>query len=492
MPSRSRRGPLASVATVPPTVAPGSGSSRASCWPAPASRSASAASGTPARTTTTRSPAACSTTPVSRRVSRIRSSRRGGVPQSSLVPAPRATTREVVLGGHPQQRGRLLGRPGAAANRADPPTASRSPASPRPGRRPSASSTSVDHLAAGRRRRSLARRVGTGTRRSRGRASPGIRTPPRARPPAAGARPRCRPGTSPHSRGVGKTLPGLASPAGSNAHRSSCMVSRSSAVNMRGMCLALSDAHPVLAGDRAAVRDAQVEDRAGHLLGRARPRPRHRVVEEHQRVQVAVAGVEDVGHPDAGVGRQRRDRPQHLRQRGPRDHPVLHDVVRADPADRGERGLAPLPEQRPLRVVGGDPDLERAVLPAEPLHLGELRLHLGRRPVQLDDQHRPGAGRVSTVRPPPRPPRWPARPSSRSRPAPPRRAMIAEVAAPASSVPAKPASRVRTASGSAHQPHGDLGGDAQRALRADERAEQVVAGRVRRPAAQLDHARRPA
>src|SRR5439155_2190397 len=56
--------------------------------------------------------------------------------------------------------------------------------------------------------------------------------------------PLCRPGTSPHSRGVGNTLPGLASPPGSNAHRSSCMVSRSSAVNMRGIDFALSTPTP--------------------------------------------------------------------------------------------------------------------------------------------------------------------------------------------------------------------------------------------------------
>ena len=38
--------------------------------------------------------------------------------------------------------------------------------------------------------------------------------------------------------------------------------------------------------------------------------------------------------------------------------------------------------------------------------------------------------------------------------------------------------------GQPHQPDGDLGGDAERALGADERAEQVVAGRVGRLAAE--------
>jgi hypothetical protein len=66
----------------------------------------------------------------------------------------------------------------------------------------------------------------------------------------------------------------------------------------------------VLAGDRAAVLDAQVQDRAGQLLGGALS-SRRCVVVEHQRVQVAVAGVEHVGDPDAGLGRERRDLVQH-------------------------------------------------------------------------------------------------------------------------------------------------------------------------------------
>ena len=71
------------------------------------------------------------------------------------------------------------------------------------------------------------------------------------------------------------------------------------------MYFALSTPDAVLAGDRAAVLDAQVEDRAGHLLGPL-GLARHRVVEEHQRMQVAVAGVEDVRHPDAARRRPAR------------------------------------------------------------------------------------------------------------------------------------------------------------------------------------------
>ena len=127
--------------------------------------------------------------------------------------------------------------------------------------------------------------------------------------------------------------------------------------------------------------------------------PGHRVVEEHERVQVAVAGVEDVGHPDAA--RRRTivgDAAQHLGQRGARDDAVLHDVVRADPADRGERRLAALPEQRPLGVVGRDADLERPAVAAERLDLRRTAPRPRRAgPSSSTMSTAPGALRVAAV-----------------------------------------------------------------------------------------------
>src|SRR5258705_502457 len=77
--------------------------------------------------------------------------------------------------------------------------------------------------------------------------------------------------------------------------------------------------HPdaVLAGDRAAVGDALVEDGAGQHLGRGRLL-RACVVEEHERVQVAVAGVEHIRDSDAGLYGQLADPIEHLGQRGAR------------------------------------------------------------------------------------------------------------------------------------------------------------------------------
>ena len=323
---------------------------------------------------------------------------RAAVPQSSFVAAAAGHDAQVVRGGQPQDLGHLLGR-GRRRRR----TGRGTPATASAG-------------SAGRARSSqtLRRSSSTGSAAI-------LRTPPpgRARAPRPGGSDgRCPCAARAPRRTAaasGRSCPGCDSRAGSKAQRSSCMVSRSSSVNIRGHVLRLVHPDPVLAGDRPAVLDAEVEDRAGHLLG-VLGLPGDRLVEEHQRVQVAVAGVEDVRDPDAARPGELGDPPQHLGQRRPRDHAVLDDVVGADPADRGERGLAALPEQRPLGLVGGDPDLEGAGRAAVLLDLGELRLHLGRRTVELDDQHRAGAVAGSRSGRPPRPPRSPARPSSRSRP----------------------------------------------------------------------------
>ena len=101
------------------------------------------------------------------------------------------------------------------------------------------------------------------------------------------------PGTSPHSRGVGSTLPGL---------QSRCRIDRVAHLlhhvevvvgeHPRHVVL-LVGADAVLAGDRAAGLDAVGEDLARDLLGQRRL-PGNPLVVADQRVQVAVAGVEDV------------------------------------------------------------------------------------------------------------------------------------------------------------------------------------------------------
>ena len=120
-------------------------------------------------------------------------------------------------------------------------------------------------------------------------------------------------------------------------------------------------------------------------------------VVEHQRVQVAVAGVEDVGHPQPGLVAHLGDPVEHLGEPGAGHHAVLHEVVGGDPADRGERRLAAPPDRRAL--VGGARDVQpgAAVLLADRLDLLELDAALLGGAVQLDDQRGGHADRVARV-----------------------------------------------------------------------------------------------
>ena len=69
-----------------------------------------------------------------------------------------------------------------------------------------------------------------------------------------------------------------------------------------------------------------------------------------------------------------------------------------DLRDGAERGLAPLPQQGALRVVGRHADRADAVRVRGGLHLPRLRLDTRRQPVDLDDQDRGGVGRIAGVR----------------------------------------------------------------------------------------------
>ena len=116
--------------------------------------------------------------------------------------------------------------------------------------------------------------------------------------------------------------------------------------------VALFHADAMLAGQAAADLDAQLQDvgaeflggmEAGGIVG----------IEHDQRMQIAVAGVEDVGDLQAVAVRHLLDAAQHQRQLAGRDGAVHAQVVGADPADRAERALAAFPDrQRFLRPTG--------------------------------------------------------------------------------------------------------------------------------------------
>ena len=208
---------------------------------------------------------------------------------------------------------------------------------------------------------------------------------------------------------------------------------------------------------------------------------RDSLVVEHERMQVAVAGVEDARDPEPVLGAELGDPAQHLGQLRARNDAVLDVVARRDPPHRRERRLAAAPDavRAPRRVsaaCSSNAPQSRQIRSTAAESSSDLR----RGPVELDDQHRARAGRVARARRPPRPPRS----SSASIisiaagriPA----AITCETASPAASVVANAASSVRTVSGDAQDAHGDPHGDPERALGADERAEQVGARVVAR------------
>ncbi len=174
---------------------------------------------------------------------------------------------------------------------------------------------------------------------------------------------RLTPGTSPHMpRGREDLARDCTGPPGRRRSGAVASCPDRPALNMRDMYLDLSTPTPCspvieppwLMHSSRIAPDSSSAASAWAAIG---------VVEEHERVQVAVAGVEHVRDSQAGGGRQRADPVKHLVQRGARDDAVLHDVGGADPAHRGERGFAAAPDQRPLAGVGGLPDLERARRP---------------------------------------------------------------------------------------------------------------------------------
>ena len=328
------------MASVPPTLAPGTVSSSTSRWPSLPTTACSSASRTPAWVSTIRSPAWWSSTWSIAARSTSTSAELGGMPHDILVPRPRGTTV----------------RPCAAAARSTSETccvevgrATRPGTTRRRGR---------PHRRRGRPRRQ--RRRPRGRRRRSGRAWL-LRTPPPGRLPAAGGRPCDGRGPPRTAAGVGKTLPGLEMLSGSKAQRTICMVSRSSSSYMRGMYFALSTPTPCspVMEPPCSMHRSRI---APLTRSAASPSPSFDSSKSTSGCRLPSPAWKTLATRTPERARQVGDGPQHLGQRGARDDAVLHDVVGADPADRRERGLAALPDQRPVGGVGGEPLLERAVL----------------------------------------------------------------------------------------------------------------------------------
>src|SRR6266699_4440461 len=144
--------------------------------------------------------------------------------------------------------------------------------------------------------------------------------------------------------------------------------------------VALFHAHPVLAGEHAADLDAKLEDVRAELF-RTLELARLVGVVENERVEIAVAGMEDVGDGEPiGFG-QLAHALEHLRQPRARDGAGHAGIVGRDAADRRERRLAPGPEQEPLLLGGRDSAGRGAARSCDRLDTGDEVIDLGARPV---------------------------------------------------------------------------------------------------------------
>src|SRR3546814_3253830 len=90
-------------------------------------------------------------------------------------------------------------------------------------------------------------------------------------------------------------------------------------------------------------------------------------------MQVAVAGVKDVGDAQAVARAELAHALQHQRQARARDGAVHAVVVRRDAADRREGRLAPGPERQSLRLALADPAGHRALGLEIGRHTSELQ-----------------------------------------------------------------------------------------------------------------------
>src|SRR6185437_193283 len=111
--------------------------------------------------------------------------------------------------------------------------------------------------------------------------------------------------------------------------------------------------HAVLSGQHAAHLHAQAKDVRTKALGLLELIALAGIVED-QRMQIAIARMEDVGDRQSAGLRHLADTAEYLRQAVARNGSVHAVVIRRDAPDRRERRLASRPELQPLALAAGD------------------------------------------------------------------------------------------------------------------------------------------
>src|SRR5262249_29215503 len=110
--------------------------------------------------------------------------------------------------------------------------------------------------------------------------------------------------------------------------------------------LALLNADAVLAGEAPAELDAKLEYLRPAQLGTLKLSLVVGVVQD-ERMQIAIAGVEDIDHAKPMAAADLGDLGQRLRQLGERDHPV-HAVIVRNLSDGTKSRFSPFPDRHAL------------------------------------------------------------------------------------------------------------------------------------------------
>ena len=112
-------------------------------------------------------------------------------------------------------------------------------------------------------------------------------------------------------------------------------------------------------------------------------------------MQVAVAGVEDVGHRQVVALRERRDVVEHRAEFPTRDGAIHAVVIRRQPPRRRESRLAPAPKGFPFGFGAGQARLRGAGFGEDGLNAGGIRLRFRLVAIQFAQKDRRGIPRIA-------------------------------------------------------------------------------------------------
>ncbi len=160
--------------------------------------------------------------------------------------------------------------------------------------------------------------------------------------------------------------------------------------------VALFDADAMFAGQHAAEFDAAAQDVGTERLGSLDLAGLVGVVED-QGMQIAVAGVKNVGDAKTVFFGEIADSRQRLRQRPARNSPVHAEIIGRNPPHRRKRRLAPRPEQIALRLGLGNLTRGRAAALRDRLDAADQFIDLDAGTIELDDQQRLDIERIAGV-----------------------------------------------------------------------------------------------